>query len=112
MPSVTPSLTERQWQAQVLNLANLGDWRVFHPLTAQKKGAWATFQSGHKGYPDLTLVKPSEGILFVELKTERGKLSDDQIEWRDRIRAAGGEWHLWRPSDIEYVTRRLLKGSG
>ena len=39
-------------------------------------------------------------ILFRELKSERGTLNPDQEMVRDKILAAGGNWALWRPSDL------------
>ena len=107
MPSVMPPLSERQFQAQVIELARRFDWMVFHPVTAQKKGVYATFQAGDKGYPDLTLAKAGEGLLFAELKTDTGKLSAEQLRWAFEIQRAGGEWHLWRPSDMDAIVRRL-----
>jgi hypothetical protein len=107
MPSPLPPITEAQWQRTVLDVAYRHVWRVFHPITSQKKGHYATFQAGAKGYPDLTLARAGDGILFVELKTDTGKLRPEQEEWRDTILAAGGEWHLWRPSDYEIMYDRL-----
>lgn len=36
---------------------------------------------------------------MVELKTERGKLSDDQVAVIESLRSAGVDVRLWRPSD-------------
>jgi len=51
-----------------------------------------------KGWPDRTIF--GTGILFRELKAERGTLKPDQAMVRDKILAAGGNWALWRPSDL------------
>lgn len=79
-----------------------------------------THRSQHSpaGFPDLTLVKDGR-IVFAELKTERGKTSEDQDEWlealgqveaEDRIDLASRDLeglvepavtvHLWRPRDL------------
>ena len=99
--------SEAVFQGKVIALAKQHDWLVFHPLTAQKKGVWSTFQSGHKGYPDLTLARAEEGVLFAELKTETGKVSADQLRWRFELEQAGAEYHLWRPSDWDLIVGRL-----
>lgn len=54
---------------------------------------------GTGGFPDWVLCGAGR-ILFRELKTEHGTLSPDQIAWRYSIIAAGGDWSVWRPSDL------------
>lgn len=111
MPSTTPSLTERQFQAQVIDLAKRCGWMVFHPQTATRNGAWATFQAGHPGFPDLVLAHQHRGVLFVELKRDRtrNRLSEDQVKWSTTLQAAGARWHLWSPSDWDTITETLSK---
>lgn len=64
------------------------------------------------GWPDSTIV--GERIIYRELKTQTGRLSAEQRDVRDRLKAAGGDWAIWRPRDwldgtIERELR-LLKG--
>jgi len=75
-------------------MARLFGWRVAHFRSVEtKRQGWQTpVQGDGKGYPDLCLVR--ERIIFIELKVGRNKLTFEQEEWRDRILAAGGEWHL------------------
>jgi len=35
--------------------------------------------------------------LFVEFKTEKGKLTEAQVAWGE---ALGDAWRLWRPDDL------------
>jgi len=51
------------------------------------------------GFPDLFLCGPG-GIAFRELKTELGRLDNDQADWKDRLRSAAADWGIWRPSDL------------
>ena len=51
-----------------------------------------------RGWPDWTIL--GTRILHRELKTERGKVSDEQEDVGRRIRAAGGDWDVWRPRDL------------
>jgi len=83
-----------------------------------------TFQAGHDalgplgdraarqpGFPDLVLVHEGigGGVIFAELKVGRNKLSDKQQTWIDRLQAAGAEAHVWRPSDMWQISRRLKR---
>jgi hypothetical protein len=75
------------------------------------QGKYRTAIQGHAGFPDIVFVKANDrgvgGILFVELKTEIGRLDPHQKEWLEEIRLAGGEWYVWRPSDMASATDRL-----
>jgi hypothetical protein len=51
-----------------------------------------------KGEPDLRIY--GRQLVHVELKDEAGTLSPDQRKVRRLILAAGGEYRLWRPSDL------------
>lgn len=51
------------------------------------------------GWPDLVLVGP-RGMAFRELKTQTGTLRPEQREWGTALVAAGGDWSVWRPSDL------------
>lgn len=91
-------LSESDLQKAVIARAQELRWRVMHPLPGQTpKGRWGTATQGDgRGFPDLTLVR--ERIVFVELKAEREYLKPAQKLWRDWILAAGGEYHIWKPT--------------
>jgi hypothetical protein len=92
-------VTESEFQALVLDMANLFGWRSYHTHDSRRSAA---------GFPDLVLVR-RERLIFAELKTERGRVGDAQSEWLDALDAIPGiEVYLWRPSDtgrIEHVLR-------
>lgn len=52
------------------------------------------------GFPDLILpargVDPSIPGLVIEMKSDDGRLSRDQVEWRDHFLEQGWAWHLVR----------------
>lgn len=92
-------LTERQWQQQVLELAQWLGWRCFHPYTSVRSTP---------GWPDLAMVRSGRAI-FAELKTERGKVTPAQRDWLADLGAVPGvEAYLWRPrhwEDVQCVLR-------
>ena len=87
-----PSLTEAQLKARVLELAHAAGWMVYH-----RPARWQT-NGGGSGYPDLTLVRHGE-VLWLELKQEKGKLTDAQEAWMAALPA--GLAYVIRPSNVE-----------
>jgi hypothetical protein len=95
-------ILEDEWDAQLFRgakaLANTLGWTSYHTL--RSKGS-------RSGYPDRTLVR--DRIVFVELKREKTKPTDEQVAWLDKLAVAGGEVYLWRPSDLDEIARILSK---
>jgi hypothetical protein len=99
-------MSEKAWQAQVVQLARMLGWRVHHARAAMNRnGKWATPIQGHPGFPDLVLVRERGvfRVVFAELKRQGGRLQPDQREWLRLLRAAGAEVYVWRPGDLEAV---------
>lgn len=91
--------SEAEFQGAVVNLARTWHWLVYH-----------TFDSRHSeaGFLDLTCVRAPE-LLIVELKTEKGRVSDAQQNWIDQLVGCGVEVHVWRPSDWPFIEDRLKR---
>lgn len=51
------------------------------------------------GWPDDVLVG-RQGILYRELKTERGRLTAGQRKVGSQLTRAGANWSIWRPRDL------------
>jgi len=90
-------LTEKAWQQQVLDLAALYRWGYYHTFDSRRS---------QPGFPDLLLVRGIR-MMFVELKTDTGRLTTDQQSWQHMLRNAGAEVFVWRPADLELVQREL-----
>jgi len=79
-----------------MDTAKIYGWRICHVRPALKSnGQWVTPIEGHGGLPDLILARGGR-VLLIELKSERGQPTDDQVAW---LLAAGDNGRLWRPSD-------------
>ena len=65
-------------------------------------------QGDGAGFPDLVLVRKGR-LLFVELKSEIGKVSPQQRKWLDDLDKAA-ETYVWRPEDWTSgeIDRRLM----
>ena len=99
-----PRITEKAFQAQVVELARLCGWKAYHTFDSRRSDP---------GFPDLVLVREKE-LVIAELKADRGKTTPAQDAW-----IAALSWvalanlyvqvYVWRPKDwslIEEVLRR------
>lgn len=60
------------------------------------------------GFPDVVAVGPG-GVLWAELKSQRGSLTAEQRRWGSRLTQAGERWYVLRPADLlDGTVRRLL----
>ena len=86
-----PDLAEKYLQQQIINLAKVRGWLVYH-----------THDSRHseKGFPDLFLVRRGEFVV-IECKTQTGKTTSEQDGWLIELSAIPGcRWAaVVRPDD-------------
>lgn len=92
-------LSEKDWQALVVDAARLFGWTTFHVLHSRGMEA---------GWPDLCCLRDGEAI-FVELKREDGKVTAAQGRTLELLESAGCEVHVWRPSNETAVLDRLRR---
>jgi len=91
--------TEKGFQKAIIELATKCGWSVYH--VANVRGQLRAQTS--VGYPDLTLVHPSHGVCWAEIKSEKGKLSALQQEWLALLQQAGQRAFCWRPQDWDEI---------
>lgn len=94
-----PLLSEKAWQAWVVDYARLNGWTTFHVLHSRGMEA---------GWPDLVLVRPPE-LLIVELKREGGKLTAAQGRVLEMLERCHVDVAVWRPADEPEVLERLRR---
>ena len=84
-------MTEKDLQAAVVRLAGYAGYMAYHTYDSRRSAS---------GFPDLVLVNPDTGrLLWRELKTDTGRLTDAQENWLRALRAAGQDAAVWRPAD-------------
>lgn len=89
------NVSEKEFQAAVVQLARLRGWLVYHTFDARRS---------EPGFPDLVCARNGR-VVFAELKREGGSLSRAQQRWQDAL--GSHEVYVWRPSDWADVERVL-----
>jgi hypothetical protein len=84
--------TEKDWSKQVADLCKQLGWRRYHTYRSERS---------QPGFPDEFLVR--DRCIFLELKTEQGKLSSHQRDWLNALLDAGAEAYVARPRDLEFL---------
>ena len=110
MSDKRPPITEQVFQSQIVELAHLFGFTVLEIRKARTKRSWRTpWGADGEGYPDLTMFK-SQRRVAIEVKSEKGKLSDHQQLWLDILAVAGFETYVFRPSHYDLVVEILHRG--
>ena len=113
-----PAISEKRFMAQIVKLAELLKWRIFHdratnaPRTCPNCHTEIRLPRNDPGFPDLLMVR--RGVLLaIELKkSDAEKLSNEQMAWLadlaavERVRVA-----TWRPSMWDRIEGILKGGS-
>ncbi len=109
--------TEDDFLSWVIDYAHLKGWLIAHfrPAMVIKAGkiSYRTAVSADgKGFPDLVLARETPGgftdIIFVELKSAKGKLKDEQKMWLELLsKNPTTQCFVWRPSDRAEVEEIL-----
>ena len=106
--------TEKRFQDAVVQLAHIHGFKAYHTYDSRRSTP---------GFPDLVLLR-DDILIFAELKTEKGKLSEFQKEWLsgldDFAESIEQIWcfsgrpmpirvYLWRPSDWDNIIEILKR---
>jgi len=133
-------LLEDGFQAQVIGLARLYQWRlIYHAPDNRPSGRTGRPQRlaapEGRGFPDLVLLRPPE-LVVAELKSDTGRIGPGQEDWiaafaalgryvADLVEVAAGsdgyadgstlgdtavDAYIWRPRDWDEVQQRLGRG--
>lgn len=97
VPARRTGLTEKQFQAQVTDLCGWLGLRYYHTHDSRRSP---------EGFPDLVIV--GRATVFVELKSEGGRLTRAQRAWIEDLRTSGQKAYIWRPGDWEWVQQILF----
>ena len=114
-------LSEKEFERRVRDQASSLGWAWWHFSDSRRqlgKGGRLVGDAGAAGFPDYTLAHSRHGLVFAELKTRTGKLSDPQRRSLDALAGAtvtaaprGVRVHVWRPADWDDVIIPVLTGA-
>ena len=95
----TLKMTEEQLSKAVHDCALVFGWKCYHTYDSRRS---------QPGFPDWVMVR--DRVLFVELKSETGRLSIPQQDWLFALGEANAERYVWFPyhwenGEIEAVLR-------
>lgn len=101
-PAHQPNLPEGDFQDQIVSMANALGWTMrFHNVYAV---------GSDRGFPDLCLVHPRKGVVWLEVKGPKPTIYERQVEWLETLQAAGQQAYLVYPTDFDAVARLLQEG--
>ena len=109
-PLAALAIDEATFQAQVVELVHLLGWEVLHVRRSIGKGNRWTTTTSVKGWPDLFLWHPHQGVLARELKTDSGKPTSEQVAVIASLCDAGIDAGIWRPRDFADEIPSTLNG--
>lgn len=89
--------TEKEFMRTVIGLARRCGWLVYHTHDSRRS---------ESGFPDLVMVR-EHSVLFVELKSEDGKVSIQQQCWLNALVGAGEDARTWRPSEWPEIEKTV-----
>ena len=98
--------SEKVFMDAVIQIAQTCGWDAHHIKPAKYGDTWKT--DGLPGMPDLILIgQRGQGIIWAELKTRTGKLTNIQERRIVQLMNNGEECYVWRPSDTNAIVARL-----
>lgn len=89
--SKSVQVSEKEFQDTVTDALSLFGWLWYHTHDSRRS---------NKGFPDVVAVR-GQRVLFIELKREDGRVTVEQKDWLLKLRDAGREAFVLRPSQMD-----------
>lgn len=91
-------ILEKDWQRQVRQLAKTLGYHVqYHTFDSRRSDT---------GFPDLVLAKKGR-LVFLELKREKGRVTEAQAAWIRALKDANAEVYVCRPRHLQQLAAVL-----
>ena len=103
MKSKTMLVSEAALQQAIVSAASKLGWMHYHTYDSRRSS---------EGFPDLVLVHDGkQRIVYIECKSEDGKVSIYQLAWQDALARCDAEIYVVRPRHLDEIIQILLLGS-
>ncbi len=102
MHNTLPPVKESEFQANVRDLALRLHWLCYHTHDSRRSDP---------GFPDDVFVRAPR-VVFMELKSEGGQLTPEQVAWKVTLQACPGVEYYGplKPDDWERIVKVLQEG--
>ena len=95
-------MKEEEFRQQVRKIARMYGWTLMYHTHSSIRS--------DPGFPDEVFLNPArKRMIFIEFKSEKGRIRPAQKEWIEALQLCGQEAAIWRPSDLETIKRVLGK---
>ncbi len=94
-----PTISEAEFMAMVMELANICGWLSFHVHDSRRCSP---------GFPDCVFIR-GPVLIVAELKVGKRKPTPEQILWLEAFRGTGAKAFVWTPKDWVEI-EAVLKG--
>jgi hypothetical protein len=96
-------MREDELQREVLHLAESNGWLVCHVRKGKVRDGGFLTTTSAAGFPDVVMMRAPQ-LVFLELKSQAGRSSPEQLEWIAGLQAcAGVEAYVARPKDWPHI---------
>ncbi len=92
-------ISEKAFMQALTEYAQRLGYRTYHTHDSRRS---------EPGFPDLCIVGHGR-VIFAELKSERGRVTQAQWDWLYELITAGVKAYVWRPSSWAHI-EATLKG--
>lgn len=95
LPPPVGVVSEKAFMAAIIKVATQHGWKVYHPFDSRRS---------LPGYPDLTMARAGEPVIFAELKLVGERPTIEQHAWLHTLeQATNTRVFLWYPADWEAI---------
>jgi hypothetical protein len=111
---INNAMTEKKLFEHVRAHLEMFRWLWYHTYDSRRSnGGFPDIVATQ--YTDMRFFDPNHWrarVIYVELKSEQGRLGFRQKIWLEHLRRSRMEVHVWRPSDLASgLIERVLRGS-
>lgn len=71
-------------------------WMQYNNPKSQQSGFYLKAQGMVAGVSDLAFIRKDGKMIFIEMKTEKGRVSDEQKWWQGVVTGCEAEYHIIR----------------